>query len=404
MAKILFLAHRIPFPPNKGDKIRAFHLLRRLTDEHEVWLGATVDDPADQDSVAGADHRCREVVAPMLGPWRRRFNMAAALLRGAPLSVARFRHPELEGWVKRVLEEVRPDLVFVYSSALAQYVVDGRRRDVRLVIDFVDADAAKWQAYGDTTPWPLSWVFQREARRLVAYEREVLDACARGLIVSEAERQVMAAFQPRGAGKLQVLTNGVDLQAFDATRPADGGSLIVMCGRMDYRANVDGAAWFAQAVLPAILARRPDALFRIVGAAPTAQVRALAQLPGVEVTGAVPTVQPHLAEAAVVVAPLRMARGIQNKVLEGMAASRPVVATSAALDGLAAKPGRDVLQADAADTFADAVLEVLEGRAPPDLAACGRRYVERRHSWETELEALSALVRRLAPESGEVAA
>lgn len=399
MVKILFLAHRAPFPPDKGDKIRAFHLLRRLTADHEVWLGATADDPADEGRLASADHRCREAVAPTLAPGRRRLNMALGLLRGAPLSVARFRHPDLERWVGRVLKEVRPDLVFVYSSALAQYVVG--RSEAPLVVDFVDADAAKWEAYAELAAWPLSWLFQREARRLVAYERAVLAASAASLIVSESERRVMAELQPEGAGKLQVLTNGVELPSF---APPAAGGLIVMCGRMDYRANVDGAAWFAQEVLPAIRARRPDAVFRIVGAAPTREVRALAGLPGVEVTGAVPEVAPHLAEAAVIVAPLRVARGIQNKVLEGMAAARPVVATAAALEGLSVAPGRDVLQADAPDTFAEAVLDVLDGRAPEDLAMRGRRYVERRHRWETQLQGLTELVGRLAPGSGEAAA
>lgn len=400
MAKILFLAHRVPFPPDKGDKIRAFQLLRGLTAEHEVWLGATTDDPADRGCLERVDHGCREAAAPVLGRWRRCFNMAAALLRGAPLSVARFRHPALERWVKRVLEEVRPDVVFVYSSALAQYVMEGRG-DVPLVVDFVDADAAKWQAYAKSVPWPLSWLFRREARRLIAYEREVLAASAAGLIVSEDERGVMAGLQPEGAGKLRVLTNGVKLPAVE---PSAGGSLIVMCGRMDYRANVDGAVWFAREVLPAIRSRRPDAVFRIVGAAPTRKVRALAALPGVEVTGAVPEVGSHLAKAAVIVAPLRVARGIQNKVLEGMAAGRPVVATSAALAGLAVTPGREALQADDGDSFAGAVLDVLDGRAPPDLAQSGRRYVERRHRWETELQGLMRLVRSLAPASGEAAA
>lgn len=404
MGKVLFLAHRVPFPPDKGDKIRAFHLLRHLAARHEVWLGAGADDLADLRHEAEARGICQDVCFAPLGPIRRRANLLAGLPRGAPLSVARFRHPELARWTRRVLDDVRPDLVFVFSSAMAQYVVGRLPASTRLIVDFCDCDAEKWRAYAETAPPGMRAIYRREFDRLVKFEAGVLAASEAGVLISETERKLLADFLPAGAHKLHVIPNGVDVDYFAPPRePPEDRPLIVLCGRMDYPPNIDGARWFAQEILPRVRRRTADAAFRIVGAAPTPAVRALAALPGVEVTGAVPDVRPHLAEAAVVVAPLRIARGIQNKVLEGMSAGRPVVATPQALDGIEAVAGRDVLTGADAESFAAAVAAVLTKSAPSDLALNGRACVLRRHQWSAQLRTLDALMERVGA-SAEAAA
>lgn len=404
MGKVLFLAHRVPFPPDKGDKIRAFHLLRHLAARHEVWLGAGADDLADLRHEAAARQICKDVHFAPLGPIRRRANLLAGVPRGAPLSVARFRHPELARWTRRVLSDVRPDLVFVCSSAMAQYVVGRTGAATRLVVDFCDCDAEKWRAYAKAAPPGMRAIYRREFDRLVKFEAGVLAAAEAGVLISRTERKLLADFLPAGAHKLHVIPNGVDVDYFaPAAEPAGDQPLIVLCGRMDYPPNIDGARWFAQEILPRVRRRRPDAVFRIVGAAPAPTVRALAALPGVEVTGAVPDVRPHLAAAAVVVAPLRIARGIQNKVLEGMAAGRPVVATPQALDGIEAVAGRDVLTGADAEGFAAAVSDVLTKTAPSDLAANGRACVLRRHQWSAQLCTLDELIGRIGA-SAEAAA
>jgi sugar transferase (PEP-CTERM/EpsH1 system associated) len=283
-------------------------------------------------------------------------------------------------------------VVLVYSSALAQYVVGRIPAGTRLVVDFVDADAEKWRAYAQTAAPPMRWLFAAESRRLVAFERRVLAAADAGVLISETERRLLGGFLGEGEAKLEVIPNGVDTDYFRPSTGAVADSAAVMCGRMDYRPNVEGAQWFAREILPKVRERRPEAVFRIVGAAPSPQVMALDALPGVEVVGAVPDVRPYLAGAAVVVAPLRTARGIQNTVLEGMAAGRPVVATSAALDGIAAEPGRDVLAADTADDLAAAVAAVLANRAPAGLGERGRAFVLRRHRWEPLLQAFERLI------------
>lgn len=390
MAKVLFLAHRIPFPPDKGDKIRAFHILKRLSEQHEVWLGAGVDDPADR-LIERAKLPCHHACLPPLKPARRALNMLGGLATDAPLSVARFRHPQLARWVNRVLGEVRPDLVFVYSSAMAQYVLGRIPPQGRLVVDFVDADAEKWRAYAAKARGPRAALYAREFQTLRAYEGQVLAEADAGLLVSDTERRLLGAMHPADAHKLRIMPNGVDTDFFSPAGAGDGCSL-VMTGRMDYAPNVDAALWFAEEILPRVRLRRPDAVFRIVGAAPTLAVRALARRPGVEVTGAVPDVRPYLAQAAAVVAPLRIARGIQNKVLEGMAAGRPVIATPDALDGIGAAPGLEVLTASDAQGFALAACAVLNGRAPGDLGERARRYVLSHHQWGAQLGRLDEVM------------
>lgn len=389
MGKILFLAHRAPFPPDKGDKIRAYHLLKHLAARHEVWLGAGLDDPSDL-SRPPAQIGLRGACLVPLRPWRRAWNMAWGALRGAPLSVARFRHPTLQRWIDATLRDVQPDLVVVFSSALAQYVVG--RRAPPLIVDFVDADGRKWLDYAQGAAPPKSWIYRAEARRLVRFERRAFDAAVAGVMISDTERRLQAELLSADAGKLLVIPNGVDTEYFRPQPGSPATADIVFCGRMDYAPNIDGAEWFAREILPKVRERRPDAVFRIVGAAPTARVLALAADPAVEVTGAVADVRPYLNAAAVIVAPLRIARGIQNKVLEGLAMARPVVTTPDALDGIVAEPGRDVLVAEDPHAFAEAVVDVLTGQAPATLGQSGRRAVLRHHRWQAHLQDLDRLI------------
>lgn len=404
MAKILFLAHRAPFPADKGDKIRALHMLQRLAERHEVWLGAAVDEPGDPQSQAQG--LCREACLPRLGRMRRWANMFWGLLAGQPLSVARFHHPRLAAWVRKVLRDVEPDVVIAFSSAPAQFLIGRMRPGIRLIVDFVDADAEKWRAYAEIAAWPMRWVYAAEFRRLVRFDAAALQAAESGILISETERRLLADLLPQGAAKLRVMPNGVDTDYFRPLAATLGAKAeIVLCGRMDYLPNIDAAVWFAQEVFPLVRARCPQAVFRVVGAAPSGRVMALAAEPGIEVTGAVPDVRPYVGGATVVVAPLRIARGIQNKVLEAMACGRPVVATPQALDGIAAEPGRDVLVAQTPKDFAAAVCSVLLGRAPSALGQRARDFVLRRHQWPVELERLEQLVEGEAgPRSAQTAA
>jgi sugar transferase (PEP-CTERM/EpsH1 system associated) len=402
MAKILFLAHRAPFPPNKGDKIRAYHILEHLAARHDVWLGAPADDPADMAFLPEAKRRYRDACFGLLSKAGMAANIAAGALRGLPLSVARFRHAGLAAWIDRVLLNERPDFVYVYSSAVAQYVTGRLPPGARLIVDFVDADAEKWREYAQKEKIPLRWVYAAEFRRLVCFDAGVMAQAEAGIVVSETERGLLAGFLPSGAERLHVIPNGVDVEYFKpdpATAPRPGD--IVFTGTMDYLPNIDAVAWFAEEIFPLVRRECPKAVFRIVGARPSPRVLALRTLDGVEVTGAVPDIRPYLRQAAVIVAPLRIARGIQNKVLEGMAAARPVVASPEALDGIAAIIGRDILVGDGAEAFARAVCDVLTGCAPEKLGAAGRDFVLAHHQWSEQLRALDGFIAApLTPGSG----
>jgi sugar transferase (PEP-CTERM/EpsH1 system associated) len=393
MARILFLAHRYPYPPNKGDKIRAFHIAEHLRAKHEVVLGFTVtpgDDEPDMNWAKGfADMYCGRISTA-----DRFARTGAAFLAGRALSVAAFRHRGLAQWVARVSAQKPLDLVYAFSSAMAQYVPAG----VRTVVDFVDVDSEKWRQYGEIRPATHAWFYRMEARRLLAFDRAQAARAQASIFVSEDEKKIFDRLSPATKANHVAIANGVDVAFFDPAkvRPrAKVARSIVFVGMMDYWPNVDAASWFAKDILPKVRARYADATFQIVGARPSPTVKALAALPGVEVTGAVDDVRPYVAAADVVVAPLRIARGIQNKVLEGMAMARPLVTTSGALEGIAAERGRDLITGETADEIAAGVVNVLEGGAPKDMGAQARAFVLKNHQWGENLRKLDGLIARL---------
>jgi sugar transferase (PEP-CTERM/EpsH1 system associated) len=257
------------------------------------------------------------------------------------------------------------------------------------VIDFVDVDSDKWRQYAAKKAWPLSMLYAHEARQLLAYERRVARSCDAALFVSAPEAGLFRSLAPESAARIGHYSNGVDTQYFASGAAYDspyaaGELALVFTGAMDYWPNVDAVAWFAQQVLPAVRARHPGAVFYIVGARPAPEVRQLAALPGVVVTGTVPDVRPYVAHATLSVAPLRIARGIQNKVLEAMAMGRTVVLSPQALEGIHGTPGRDLLLAEEAAQFIAAVNQALD-RPDAAIGAAARATVEQRYGWNSHL-------------------
>lgn len=396
MSRLLFLAHRIPYPPDKGEKIRAFHILKHLAARAEVEVGCLVDDPADEAHIATLRGQVAHLHAAVVTGRAQAAARALLHLRpGRPLSHGWFREAGLAAWVARGLAAGRYDRVFVYASAMAPYVMDAPkhpRGQVR-VIDMVDVDSEKFAAYAARRRGPMGLVYGREARTLLALEREAAQKFDRTLFVSQAEAEKFTELAPETAGRVGFVANGVDFARFDPAEPHPDplpGPLprIVFTGAMGYAPNVEAVAWFADSVLPQLSGR---ARFVIVGQNPAPAVRALAERPGITVTGTVPDVRPYLAHAAVAVAPLLLARGIQNKVLEAMAMARPVVATPEAFEGISATPGRDLLVASGPEAFAAAVSAVLDG-AHPGLGAAARKTVLAGHDWAATLAPLDAML------------
>ena len=400
--KLLFLCHRIPYPPEKGEKIRAYHMLEHLARSWEVELGCLVDDRADLDHVAALRRHCAVVEARWSGS--RRQAAIRAILRarpGQPLSLGWFHEPGLRAWTRERLESGRFGAVFVYSSGVAPYAMgpEAMRPGLHRVLDMVDVDSEKWRAYAQDARAPMKQVWAREARTLLAFERRAAASFDRTLFVSEAEAAAFRQRAPESAARVDHVDNGVELGRFDPALPtadpyAGLPPAIVFTGTMDYRPNVEAVTWFAREVLPLLRAER-EVGFHVVGANPAPAVRELAALPGVRVTGSVPDIRPYVAHAAVCVAPLRIARGIQNKVLEAMAMARPVVASPEAFEGVRATAGRDLLVADGAAEMARRVSEVLRGEHP-GLGVAARAAVTANHDWAGTLRRLDAAMRPAA--------
>ena len=389
MGDILFLAHRVPFPPDRGDKIRAFHILKHLAERAPVHLVAFADDLRDL-TIQGYD----TMTASRALVWRGKSRLRAAaeaITTRRPVSVAAFADGEIARAVTRVLETRDIDTIYVFSSQMAQYLPADTR--ARIVMDFCDVDSAKFADYARSASGPRAWMLGREARMLRAHDFEVARRADASLFVSRAEAQLFRDLG--GEGRIATVENGIDTRYFDpaaAFAPvASESPLIVFTGQMDYQPNVEGVTWFADAILPRIQLRHADAAFAIVGRSPTAEVRALESRAGITVTGQVADVRGWLAAASVVVAPLRIARGVQNKVLEAMAMARPVVVSDVAGQGI--DHGATLVTAADAQGFADAVSALLDDpQAAAQRGAAARAQVQQRYGWEACLAPLDSMV------------
>ncbi len=387
MEDLLLLIHRIPYPPNKGDKIRSYHLLRHLSARYRVHLATFVDDHDDWQHVPRVEAMCASSHFARLNPALARVRSLGALLRNRSLSLDYYRDGAVARWVDDAVRNNGIKRVLVFSSAMAQYAEP--YANARRVVDFCDVDSDKWRQYAANKAWPLSALYAHEARQLLRYERKVAAETDASLFVSAPEAALFRQLAPESAQRTGHFSNGVDTAYFtpdgDYASPFDAlQRALVFCGAMDYWPNVDAVTWFAREILPEVRRQHPEAVFAIVGARPSAEVLQLASLPGVLVTGTVPDVRPYVAHAAVCVAPLRIARGIQNKVLEAMSMATTVVVTPQALEGIAAVPGRDLLLAAGAGPFAAAVAQAL---AAPDRAIgrAARGLVEEKYGWDANL-------------------
>jgi sugar transferase (PEP-CTERM/EpsH1 system associated) len=394
MGDILFLAHRVPYPPDRGDKIRGFHILKYLSARKRVHLIAFADDARDMKGKSGLSKYTgnRSII------WRSKSRLTAAVqavLGRKPVSLAAFDNKPLREAVDNILARHSIDTIYVFSSQMAQYLPAASRPNPRLrvIMDFVDMDSAKFASYGQSSRGPMGWMMRREGRLLQAYERNVAKRATASLFVSDDEATLFR--ETTGAERVFAVENGIDTDFFDPTasfgRIDSTSALIVFTGQMDYRPNIEAAIWFVEAILPHIRIEYPQARFAIVGRQPTDAVLALAREPGVIVTGEVADVRGWIAAASVVVAPLKMARGVQNKVLEAMAMARPVVVSAAAAEGI---DHQDTIRiGESVGEIAEQVTSLL---ANPSVAAelgrAARAQVQHRYSWEARLAPLDTIM------------
>lgn len=400
---ILYLAHRIPFPPNKGDKIRSFNEIKHLSQGHDIHLAFLVDDPGDLKHIKSLEQYTRTIDYAEINPLQQKMKSIPYLLTNQPLSVPYFYSPALQAALDKRLAETGFDVVFCFSSPMAEYVFksthfrDGRLGNARMVMDFVDVDSDKWRMYAGFSRFPLSVIYRREWLRLQQYDARVGTAFDRSIFVSDKEVELFRTFCSES--NVSAIANGVDHEYFAGVETmrnslnADGHQpTILFMGAMDYYPNEDAVSYFATDIWPLVKAKIPNARFVIAGSNPTKRVKALATSDSaISVTGFVPDMRPYLAQADVFVAPFRIARGIQNKVLEAMAAGVPVVARPESVQGLGSQPPWLKVATDAS-SFAAAVIELLTDENKHAAQAMeAKRYVKSSYCWETNMAALQQL-------------
>lgn len=391
LKNLLFLVHRIPFPPNKGDKIRSYPILRHLSDRYRVHLGTFVDDENDWQYREHLDDLCASTHVLDLRPAAAKLQSLGALLSGEALSPRYYRSDSMQNWVRETIQRHEIQLILVFSSAMAQFVPADAK--ALKLIDFVDVDSDKWRQYAATKYWPLSWIYRREARDLLDYDRKVARAFDHCFFVSEAEAALFRQLAPESREKVHFFPNGVDSSYFAPEKPYPNpypsrASVLVFTGAMDYWPNIDAVLFFARKVFPGIRAKFPKAWFFVVGSNPAAAVKALGKCPGIVVTGRVGDIRPFLVHARLALAPLRIGRGIQNKVLEALAMNKPVLASRKALEGLPPYPGKGLLVAESAPEMKALALKALASDWSLAQHIRNSHWIQKHFSWPANLTIL----------------
>ncbi len=395
MENLLFLVHRIPYPPNKGDKIRSYHFLKHLASHYNVYLGTFVEDANDWQYTEKVNALCAETHYENLNPFQSKIKSVQGFLTSEALSLPYYQNQAMQNWVDATIEKSAIRKVLIFSSVMARFVE--KRNDVEIVVDFVDVDSDKWRQYAEKKQGVARWIYQRESKYLLTYEQEIAQLAKSSLFVSEQEAALFKSLTPAFVDKIGHINNGVDVDyfspdlQFDSPYQADE-EVIAFTGAMDYWANVDAVTWFANYVFPQILQKNSNAKFYIVGSKPTKDVLDLAN-ENIVVTGFVDDVRPYLSYAKLVVAPLRIARGIQNKVLEAMAMGKTVITTSAAFEGIPFSNNLDVFVIDDELEMANKICELLTN-LETIISKSNRDFVKEKFSWEQNVNQLSDLLNR----------
>lgn len=392
--RILYLTHRLPYAPNRGDRIRAYHTLGVLRGRAEVDLVSLVHDGnerAHQDDLRGLTGSVSVAPVPRL---RNRIVGAVGLAGSRPLTHSLLDSPAIRPILNRLVAARRPDVVLAYCSGMARFALEPPLAGIPLVIDLVDVDSRKWNELASTAAAPMNWIYRREAKSLSNFEARAARAAFATVVVNERERESLASIAPDA--RIEVVPSGVEVEYWQPHDDAPESNDVVFCGVMNYTPNEEAAIWLAREVWPLVLRMHPKARLKLVGSHPTRRVKGLASADSsVDVTGHVPDVRPFLWQAAVAAAPLHTARGIQNKVLEAVAAGLPTVVTSVVADGLPAEILRACSVANSATEFASALVRSLaltpaERRVAVAMADLGNL------SWSSRLAPMVALLETAA--------
>ncbi len=392
---LLYLCHRIPFPPNKGDKITTYNILKFLNKHYDVYLGCFIDDPNDKQYTEKVAKLCKECFFVDLNPTLAKLKGLTAFGRGEPITLPYYRSSKMQNWVNRTIAEARISKAFIYSGCMAQYVLTPETKDLYKVMQFADIDSDKWLQYANSSTGVMSKVYMREYRTLEEYEKYVANKFSISCFISETEASLFRDMVSECVhSKIKTLSNGIDSDYFSPLAqstlaeqfPLDKENYIVFTGAMDYRPNIETVTWFTKNIWTEVLKKCPDARFYIVGSSPPKQVMDLAKYPGVTVTGRVEDVRPYLTHAKAAVAPMRMARGIQNKILEAMAMEKPVMTSNRGIEGLENYPEESLYVTDSEESMMNWIIDKLD--SPKHSAVESRKWLEQNYSWDAKLSPL----------------
>jgi len=392
--RVLFLTHRLPFAPNRGDRIRSFYTVRCLADQVDLTVASLTSSPEES---ARADDLRRlgvEVLTFEIPRWSNYFKAAAHLAGTRPLTHVLLEAPGIRSAFDQLVQTRPPDVVLAFCSGMARFALEPPLAGLPLVVDLVDVDSAKWKALSTVVNWPRSWIYKREARLLSAFEHDAATHAACTYVVNDREAETLRQIAPRAT--IRVIPVGVDAVALAPTGPPTDKPSVVFCGVMSYRPNVEAVMWFAQQVWPQIRRVHADATFTIVGSDPVSEIRNLAATgSGITVTAAVPDVRDYLWSAAVSIAPIKIARGVQTKVLEAVAAGLPAVVTSEVFAGLPSTVRPACRIADSADAFANETLALLSLSGEARRATAHRANLDSL-KWEAQLSPLISILKSAA--------
>ncbi|MBA6357452.1 MULTISPECIES: TIGR03087 family PEP-CTERM/XrtA system glycosyltransferase [unclassified Colwellia] len=391
---IIFLAQRVPFPPNKGEKIRTFNQLKYLHDKHQVSICAPLEKDEDLSFFKTlSDEYCHNVYYSSLP--NKPVRLIKGLMTGKALSVANFYSDDLQIKLDHLLLKLEFDAVICTSSAMAEYIYKSKSlqeltKKPLLLMDFMDLDSDKWRQYAETSRWPMKWIYQREAKVLADYEEKVTHDFDTSFFIADAEVEL---FQSRvnSSGKVLTMGNGMDTDSFvpAASPPNNNTPVMLFTGVMDYKPNIDSVVWFVENVWQKILKEYPKARFIIAGMNPTSQVKNLEKISGIEVTGFVDDILPYYHQSDYFVAPFRIARGVQNKILQGFACGLPVISTPMGAEGIDCTKDIDILIASTADEFLSCIKHLdCDAEFREKIKANALKLIHERYSWEGKLQVL----------------
>ncbi len=389
--KILYICHRFPFPPKRGGKIRPFNMIRHLSQRHEVTVCSLARSPAEAEEGKGIAPHCAHFEMAVVSNPVQTAKMVARLPTTVPSSMGYFHSADLARRIDALLANERFDLIFVHCSSVAQYV--SKVRGIPKILDFGDMDSQKWLEYVNYKSFPLKFGYWLEGVKMEAEEKRLarqFDLCT---ATTRAEWQTLESY---GTGvATDWFPNGVDADFFKPDGEGYDADTISFIGRMDYYPNQEAMFRFCEEVWPLLRAQRPAMKLLIVGADPIPAVLKLGELPGVTVTGSVPDVRPYILRSAAMVAPLNIARGTQNKILEAMAMGVPVVSSSIAAGGVDAVSEEHFLVADSPAQYAAAIVRIADQPAERErLARAGRERMLSHHAWPRSMERLDAIIER----------